>query len=237
MKDLSMNKKEREQIKVFEQLKIKQISQSEAAIRLGLTTRWVREKMKRYLLDNDAGVIHKSRGRVSPRRCSGEKIEFLLDLCRGEWIGFGPTFAAQKLLELYEIAMSKETIRKILVKEGLLVAKKATVKHRKRRERRTMRGMLIQLDGSKHDWFEGRGVWCTLLVFVDDATSEIVWLEFAPSESVQSLLGATKRFIQQHGRPTSFYVDFGSVFSVNTNNPERDKKHNGSGSLANSTLR
>jgi hypothetical protein len=87
-----------------------------------------------------------------------------------------------------------------------------------------MRGMLIQLDGSPHDWFEGRASKCTLIVFIDDATSEILWLEFVKSESFSGVAGATKNYVEKCGRPTSFYVDYGSVFSVNLNNPERCKK-------------
>jgi len=83
--------------------------------------------------------------------------------------------------------------------------------------------MMIQLDGSPHDWFEGRGPKCTLLVFIDDATSTIVWAELVPSESTESLMQATRNYIEHHGRPLSFYVDFGGVFSVNTNNPDRVK--------------
>ena len=87
-----------------------------------------------------------------------------------------------------------------------------------------MLGVLIQLDGSSHDWFEGRAPKCTLLVFIDDATSRILWLEFVKSESFNAVASATKKYIEKFGRPVSFYVDFGSVFSVNLNNPERDKK-------------
>lgn len=82
---------------------------------------------------------------------------------------------------------------------------------------------MIQLDGSPHDWFEGRGEKCTLLVFIDDATSEIVWLEFAKSESLEAVMKASSNYFKKYGLPGSFYTDYGSVFSVNTNNPERDK--------------
>jgi len=87
-----------------------------------------------------------------------------------------------------------------------------------------MRGMMVQCDGSPHDWFEGRAGQCTLLVFIDDATSEILWLEFAESESVKSLMQATKNYIERYGIPQSFYTDHGSVFHVNLNNPDGEKK-------------
>ena len=82
---------------------------------------------------------------------------------------------------------------------------------------------MIQLDGSPHDWFEGRAPKCTLLVFIDDATSQIPHMELAPRESTKCVMLAMRHYIEAFGRPLSFYVDFGGVFSVNVNNPDRDK--------------
>src|SRR5215203_1820493 len=101
---------------------------------------------------------------------------------------------------------------KLIMEEGLWIPGKRKSKYRKWRERKKVFGMLIQLDGSPHDWFEGRGPKCTLLVFIDDATSKIVWLEFAESESFQAVASATKKYLEKYGRPLFFYVDFGSVF-------------------------
>ncbi len=80
------------------------------------------------------------------------------------------------------------------------------------------------MDGSPHDWFEKRGPRCTLLVFIDDATSQILWLEFVKSESIEDVMVATKNYFHKYGTPISFYVDYGSVFSVNLNNKDRVKK-------------
>ena len=84
-------------------------------------------------------------------------------------------------------------------------------------------GVMTQLDGSPHAWFEERGPCCTLLVFIDDATSKIVQLEFVKSESTKEVMQAVKKYILAHGLPREFYVDYGSVFSVNINNPDREK--------------
>ena len=97
------------------------------------------------------------------------------------------------------------------------------IKHRQQRERKRFFGEMIQLDGSPHNWFEGRNEKCTLLVFIDDATSKIVWLEFVKSESTKAVMQAVKNYIEKCGIPQQFYVDFGGVFSVNTNNPDREK--------------
>ncbi len=126
--------------------------------------------------------------------------------------------------ELHGIQVSREVVRKAMIEEGLWHSRKRSGKHRKRRERKLMFGMMIQLDGSPHDWFEGRAPECTLLVFIDDATSRILWLEFAPSESVFALMAATKNYIEKYGIPQTFYVDHGSVFHVNLNNKDDIKK-------------
>jgi hypothetical protein len=224
MEDLNMSRKEREQIKVLDNLKKGLIKQKEAALQLGITTRWVRKKFRRYVEKGDAGVIHRSKGKMSKRKWNDPEKTMAIELLASEWKGFGPTFASEKLEELKNIKVSKETLRKAMIEAKIWQGKERRVKHRKRRERRPMVGMMVQLDGSPHDWFEGRGPWCTLLVFIDDATSRILWLEFVTSENHLDVLRATKNYVTKFGRPHEFYVDFGSVFSVNTNNPERDKK-------------
>ncbi len=221
---ITMNDKEREQAKVFELVKQGMITQVVAAARLRISDRWVRSKIKRYHKSGDAGLVHLNRGKTSRAKWNSKEEQLLIDLLQGEWHDFGPTFASEKLNELHDIRVSCEVVRKAMIKAGLWKPKQRKRKHRKRRERRPMFGMMIQLDGSPHDWFEGRGEPCTLLVFIDDATSEILWLEFAKSESSGSVMGATKSYIQAYGIPVSFYTDYGSVFHVNLNNKENEKK-------------
>lgn len=223
MEHIIMSRKERTQLIVFSKLKNKEITQLEAALQLKITPRWVREKFKRYIDLGDHGLIHKSRNRDSPKRWPDREKGLALNLLRSEWQGFGPTFAAEKLKDLKNISVSKETLRQVMIKEGLWHSRKAKSKHRKRRMRRARLGLLVQLDGSPQDWFEGRGQVCTLLVFIDDATSNTLWLEFVESESHLGVMKATKNCINMHGIPHAYYVDFGSVFSVNLNNKERDK--------------
>jgi hypothetical protein len=218
MDKLIMSEKERKQLAVFEKLKLGYINQIQASKILNTSARWVRKKYKRYLANGDAGLVHQNRGRPSVKKVKQEDIDELVRLLNGEWKGFGPTFAAQKFEKL-----SKETVRKIMINEGFWKSKRRKFKHRQRRPRREVVGMMTQLDGSPHDWFEGRGSFCTLLVFIDDATSQLLWLEFAPSESFESVGKATKQYLKKHGTPASVYVDYGSVFSVNTNNPDREK--------------
>ena len=218
-----MSKIEREHLGVFQQLNAGQITQAAAAQMLNFSERWVNKKFKRYRMQGDVALIHQSRGKQSPKRWNEKDRKITIDLLKSEWQGFGPTFTAEKLKELKDIIVSDETVRKMMIAEGLWIPEQQKLKHRKWRERKKIRGILVQLDGSPHDWFEGRGPKCTLLVFIDDATSELLWLEFAESESFHGVASATKKYMEKFGRPVSFYTDYGSVFSVNLNNEERDK--------------
>ncbi len=221
--NIIISETEMKQVEVFEKLIRKEISQKDGAKILNLTERHLRRKLKNFKSDGPKSLAHKNRGKTSNRKWDVNKEALAIDLLKSEWKGFGPTFAAEKLLELHQIKISEETLRKSMIKHGLWWANKRKIKHRSRRIRKVAFGIMIQLDGSLHDWFEGRGLKCTLLVFIDDATSKIVWLEFAKSESVEAVMNATWNYFKHYGIPRSFYVDYGSVFSVNLNNPERDK--------------
>ena len=179
--------KEREQLVTCNRLKNREISQAVAAKMLNISVRWVRKKFKRFQAQGDAGLIHKGRGKPSARRWSDDEQNMTIDLLKSEWQGFGPTFVTEKLKEQKEIIVSNETVRQMMISKGIWIPRKKKQKYRKWRERKKMLGELIQLDGSPHDWFEGRAPKCTLLVFIDDATSKILWLEFVESESFKAL--------------------------------------------------
>ena len=137
----------------------------------------------------------------------------MLEIIRTNYHDFGPTLAAEKLAELHEINVSKETLRNWMIVAGLWESR---VERKKRvqqpRNRRECFGELIQIDGSLHWWFEDRGPRCSLLVFIDDATSKIVQLRFAPSESTFDYFHAARAYIDQYGKPIAFYSDKHTVF-------------------------
>ena len=215
--------KEREQFVIFDRLKKGEISQIAAAKTLKFTTRWVRKKYPRFLKLGVQGLVHQNRGRSSPRFWDEQEKAFVMSLFEGPFEGFGPTFASQKLQELYGIQVSKECLRKAMIEAGHWQGKQRKPKHRERRERKEFYGQMVQLDGSPHAWLENRGPVCTLISFVDDATSSIPFMMLAPSESNESVFFALRSYIEAHGIPQSIYVDYGAVFSVNTHNPERNK--------------
>ena len=220
---IGLSMKEREQLVTFNRLKGGEISQAAAAKILSYSIRWIRKKYKRFLKEGDKGLVHRSRGRPSPNSWNQEQKEFAMVLFKESFRNFGPTFAAEKLEELYNIKVSKETMRTSMIEYGYWKASVKKPKYRKQRERKEFFGEMIQLDGSPHDWFEGRYKNYTLLVFIDDATSKIPFMKFVPSESNKSVMLALRDYVEHHGRPLSLYVDFGGVFSVNMNNPDRDK--------------
>ena len=220
---IGLSMKEREQIAIFDRLKKKEITQAGAAKALGVTARWIRKKFKRYELYGDQGLVHLNRNRPSTKRWSQDERALAMSLFEGSFADFGPTLACQKLEELYAIKVSRETLRKAMIVDGHWQGKKRKPRHRKRRERKEYYGEMVQLDGSPHDWFEGRGPRCSLINFVDDATSSIPFMMLAPSESCESVMTAFRKYAELNGLPGSLYVDYGSVFNVNINNQDHDK--------------
>ncbi len=220
---LLLSEKEIIQMNVFEKLKSKSITQKMASRMVKLSVRQIRNKLNRYKEHGVEGLIHKNRGKISSSRWNEKEKQFVMKLFEGDFHEFGPTFASEKLEELHSIKVSRETLRKAMIKHGVWRGKSRKPKHRTQRPRKNYFGEMVQLDGSDHDWFEGRDKKCTLLVYIDDATSSLLWLEFVPSESYKSVANATINYFEKWGFPISLYTDFGSVFSVNTNNPDRTK--------------
>ncbi len=151
MRYLIMNRKEREQAKIFEQVKLGIITKIEAAARLGFSGRWVKKKVKRYYEQEDRGLIHRSRENRSSKRWDIQNEKLLIELFKVKWYEFGPKFTTEKLEELYSIKASIETVRPSMIRLNIWQPKQKRSKHRKRRERRAMLELMVQLDGSHHD--------------------------------------------------------------------------------------
>ncbi len=140
-------------------------------------------------------------------------------LLRARYYDFGPTLAAEKLA-IEGVALSVETVRQLLIREGLWKARRVRrVVIHQLRERRARLGELVQIDGSPHAWFEGRAPKCTLLVFVDDATSRLMYLQFVDAETTFNYFAAVRSYLTQFGKPLAFYSDKFGVFRVNMPNP------------------
>jgi transposase len=213
---LLMSGMERDRAYVVRQTLECRLAQREASERLGISVRQFKRLVRRLKADGDAGVVSRQRGRPSNNRLAAALRERITALLTDKYADFGPTLAAEKLLELDGIVVSAETIRQLQIRLGLWKPKTRRAKRVFQvRERRARFGELIQIDGSPHDWFEGRGRRCTLIVFIDDATSRLTALRFAPVETARAYLEALRSHVLEHGRPLAFYSDRHGIFRVN----------------------
>ena len=188
------------------------VESAAAVLRLGI--RQTFRLLARYQEGGGGALIHRARGRASNRQLNSGIREFAVELVRSKYADFGPTLATEVLLEKHSIKVGRETLRRWMVADGLWLSRKQRRSFHQPRLRRECVGELIQIDGSEHRWFEDRGAPCTLLVFIDDATSRLMQLRFVPSESTNSYFEALQGYLESHGCPVAFYSDKHSVFRV-----------------------
>jgi hypothetical protein len=160
-------------------------------------------------------LVSKKRGRPSNRRTAAAVRAAALWIVRQNYADFGPTLAAEKLAAEHGFWFSSETLRKWMIADGLWRDRKQRKSIHQPRRRRECLGELVQVDGSEHWWFEDRGPQCTLLVFVDDATSRLMHLQFVESESTFAYFHAARAYLEAWGKPVAFYSDKHGVFRVN----------------------
>jgi transposase len=209
---LLMSAKERLRMRVLEQISAGSMSLGAAAAALGISYRQMRRIRRRHVQEGDAGLVHRLRGKTSNRRSDSAVREKVLGLCREKYAGFGPTLVSEYLLELAEpVSVSHDTVRRWLMAEGLLPARRRRGKHRLRRERRSRCGEMVQMDGSWHDWFEGRGAWCCLMVMIDDATGR-VYARFYDRETLAGAFDVFGRYAAAAGLPGALYVDRAGIY-------------------------
>jgi hypothetical protein len=207
---IAMSSWERDILKVMAPVLTGHRLQVEASRLLGLSDRQIRRIRHKLQCGGDGAIVHGLRGKPSNRRLARGYRQKVLGAYRAELIGFGPTFAAEKLAGR-GLPVAVRTLREWLVVEGLWQRHRRRDKHRSRRERRPCFGELVQADGSHHDWLEGRGESMVLLVMIDDATSKMV-ARFYPGETTEGYMDLLKRYIRKHGRMLALYTDHDSVF-------------------------
>lgn len=220
-----MSTNELKKLETIQHVCDKRIRQIDAAQTLNLSRRQIQRLVNLFREFGPQGLVSKKRTRPGNHQyCSLLKSQ-VLELIQKHYYDFGPTLISEKLSEIHNIKLSNETIRQWMIGSNLW-----TPKQKKRRKvyqpraRRDCLGELIQLDGSPHDWFEGRADECTLLVFIDDATSTIMHIYFCESESTLSYMTATRQYIDKHGKPIAFYTDKHGVFRVNnTRNADQNR--------------
>lgn len=214
-----MSQRELTRLEVIQRVKRKTLKQRQAAELLSISVRQVKRLCRAYQARGTAGLISKRRGRPSNNRLPAKTINKARQLLRTRYPDFGPTLATEKLA-IEGVSLSVETVRQLLIGEGLWKAKRVRrVVIHQLRERRARLGELVQIDGSPHDWFEGRAPKCTLLVFVDDATSRLMYLQFVEAETTFNYFAAVRSYLTEFGKPLAFYSDKFGVFRVNMPNP------------------
>ena len=189
-----MTRKELKKYGLIQQIEEKKISQMKAAEMLGISDRHFRRLLKAYRERGVNGLLSKRRGKPSNRRTPEKVREQVVNVLKEKYEGFGPTLATEKLEENHQIKVSIETVRKWMIEEELWKARKQRkIQVHQSRSRRGKEGELIQIDGSPHDWFEGKRDKCCLLGFIDDATSKIMHLKFTEVETTAGYLESFKR--------------------------------------------
>lgn len=214
---LTMSTKEIDKLKVIQDVLEKRIKQRHAAVLLNLSTRQVRRLCGRVRRQGAKGLRHGLRGQESNHQLPSDRLEWALGIVRKKYADFGPTFANEKLEQVHKLVLSTSLLRRGMIRVGLWNPRSQGERHRAWRERRASVGELVQLDGSDHDWFEGRGPRCALVIFIDDATSRVLLGVFIPVEDTLDLLTSVKTYVLLHGRPVAFYVDRDSIYKVNRN--------------------
>lgn len=211
METLSMSVKERKRLEVLSRVAAAEVTLSKGAELLSLSYRQMRRILARYRDQGDAGLVHRLRGRASNRQVQPCRQEQALVLYREKYAGYGPTLAAECLERDDDLAVSVSTLRAWLDKAGLWTRQRRRKLHRRRRPRREHFGELVQLDGSHHDWFEGRCGWAVLMVMIDDATGR-VFARFFEKEAWEAAAITLRRYVQLHGLPRALYVDGHGIY-------------------------
>jgi hypothetical protein len=208
---ITMSRRETKRLHIIHQALDKRITQSKAADLIGLSSRQLRRMIKRVRKEGDDGISHRSRGRASNRRLPQKVKDKVLKLYRNQYSGYGPTFVCEKLFVDHKIKLGDETLRLWLNQENIFYEKRKGRKHRQWRERKHHFGEMVQMDGSHHAWFEGRGNECVLMGYIDDATG-MVHGRFYDYEGTMPAMDSFNRYIRLYGIPQSVYLDKHSTY-------------------------
>lgn len=200
----------------------KTITQTEASDFLDLSLRQVGRIIARINLEGDKGIIHKSRGKPSNRAKPQKIKDKALKLCREKYKDFGPTLASEKLFEIDKIKVDDETLRLWFIEDPIIYRSRRKRPHRQWRQRKACYGEMVQMDGSHHDWFEGRGEPCVFMGYIDDATGN-PFGSFHDYEGTLPAMDSFRCYVEKYGIPLSLYLDKHSTYKVNQKRSIRDE--------------
>jgi hypothetical protein len=213
MGELRMSRKERRRMEVYSRVKRGEITQRKGAELIGLSYRQVKRSYARFVEEGDGGLVHRLRGKASNRGSEAKVRERALELYSEKYDDFGPTLAAEYLSEELGEAIATTTLRRWLLAAGLWQKTRRRSEHRRWRARKEHRGELVQMDGSHHDWFEGRRGPAVLMVMIDDATNH-TFARFFEEETTAAAMKTFAGYVAEHGLPQGLYVDRDSIYET-----------------------
>ena len=211
METISMSSDERKRLLVVGRVRSGDISLVRGSELLGISLRQMSRVVVKFEQLGDAGLVHGLRGRASNHQPSATKKERILVLYQAEYSDYGPTLAAEQMAKDHQAAVPVTTLRRWLLADELWKRRRQRKLHRRRRPRREQRGDLVQMDGSHHDWFEGRRGWAVLMVLIDDATGTVD-AAFFENESWNSAAESFRGYVLSHGVPQALYVDRHGIY-------------------------
>ena len=210
---LTMSQKEVDRLKVINQIETKVLTVEQGADFMGISSRQTYRVLKKIKKEGNKAIIHKLRGKISNRGYPEGLKKQVIEIYKADYSDYGPTLFSEQLVKSHKISVDHETIRKWLRAKAITTSMRRKRPHRKKRERRSCFGAMLQFDGSHHDWFEGRGAECCLINCVDDSTGKI-YVKFAVSENTQDVLLTIWEYVNKYGIPRSIYTDKYSIYKA-----------------------
>lgn len=219
---VSLNMREQQRVMVLNRIVSVELTGKEAARLMGRSVRQVRRLLAGYRKEGVAAIAHGNRGRRSVHALGEAVRQRVVALAQGSYLGVNHHHLQELLLEREQLRLSRSSVWRILSTAGVSSPKRRRPpQHRCRRERYPQEGMLLQIDGSRHDWLKGRGPSLTLVGAVDDATGIVPSALFREQEDTQGYFLLLREIIGNKGVPMALYSDRHSIFSVNPKQPER----------------
>jgi transposase len=210
---LTMSQKEIDRLHIIKKIESKELRVEEGSKLIGISERQTYRVLKKVREEGSKGIIHKLRGKKSNRGYPEELKRKVIRIYRTNYSDYGPSLFSEQLTENHNISVDHETIRRWLRSIAITTSMRRKRPHRRKRERRSCCGEMLQFDGSHHDWFEGRGAECCLLNCVDDSTGKI-YLRFAVSENTQDVLLTLWEYVNKYGIPRSIYTDRYKIYKA-----------------------
>jgi len=224
---IRMSKRELNRLEVIHKVINKRMKQKNAGELLSLSCRQVRTIVRKIKRHGDIAIVHGGRGKPSPRKFSDKFRKEVITIVKQKYNDFGPTLTSEKLAEINKIEVNRETLRNWMIEESIWIPRKykENAQGHSWRKRKDCFGEMILLDGSIHDWLEGRGPKMTMMAYIDDA-SNIVFGKFYPGETTESAMRSFQKYIKKYGIPLKIYFDRHSIYRT-TRHPNLDESLKG----------